>query len=540
MTIEELIAADVLPSWFGRHADGSRLTLADGRLADTVRGVRGGFIPIPDVPLERITRSEAAAYDRAVTDATAAWGELDPVIVGIRRSDRPRPGLEHMSLDIQAAPLGPSHYAKLNKWLGPPAEQRLAPVASNLVDVQASVRGGGLCKAGDHYSVPRTARFHFRGPGRRRSSARRHLEIGHGPVAAAGIPGGLASAGLARARGKRLGHSARRGRLRAAADRSLAVMFDRFTLLSFHREVLEQASPELRWEASPHPSQLRAHVADLQGTNLAQWVNQQGYKHAKMSLSNTQIASLLAEQFRVPDAESLAAAETVLDAQSGRPVGGQIRAGGQPGRHQTMGVQQAGRGHADQLPVSGLDLDSRPGLRGSLGTGADRAARRGGDAAGKSARRRTPSQSRRRPPPVRRPGRPEGVLTPLLRPRLVPQRPAGRSAARRFEAAAARLPALTKPAGTVPILAQSWRAKWDCPLLRGRYCQSFLHSNRLFHFGRDRLTHCVDAGPRIGWPSFASRAGTLVTVKWSPWILGPSSSHVSGTETGAPARARVE
>ncbi len=116
-TLDELIAADALPAWFGRRSDGSRLTLEGGQPVDSLRGVRGGFIPIPDMPDTKYTRSEAQAYEKTLADASSSWGDLDPVFVGIRRSESQRPGLEHLSIDLQAAPLArPTMASYRNGW----------------------------------------------------------------------------------------------------------------------------------------------------------------------------------------------------------------------------------------------------------------------------------------------------------------------------------------------------------------------------------------------------------------------------------------
>ena len=118
-------------------------------------------------------------------------------------------------------------------------------------------------------------------------------------------------------------------RLRSGAWR---LLLGQFTLLSYHPEVLAQIAPQLRFEKSDNPSQLRAHVADLSGTNLAQWINQQGYKSAaRMSQGNERLLALLAEQFRVPDGRCLTVAQTVLAGRLVDPLDGQFELAAVPG-----------------------------------------------------------------------------------------------------------------------------------------------------------------------------------------------------------------
>ena len=134
----------MLPAGFGRRADGSRLELTDGR---------------PDRQPARRTGNVRADSRHA---GRADHGEREPAIPGFsggrgRVGRRPircwsafdnrrarRSGLEHVAHRSQAAPLdAKQHVDFLNRWLGPPATQRLAPVAGNLVIFEAAMRGGG-------------------------------------------------------------------------------------------------------------------------------------------------------------------------------------------------------------------------------------------------------------------------------------------------------------------------------------------------------------------------------------------------------------
>ncbi len=50
-TIEELIAGGFLPPGFGPRADGSQAVIGKGEVYDSLRGRRGSFVPVPDVPV---------------------------------------------------------------------------------------------------------------------------------------------------------------------------------------------------------------------------------------------------------------------------------------------------------------------------------------------------------------------------------------------------------------------------------------------------------------------------------------------------------
>ena len=61
-TIEELSGSGILPREFGQRPDGSQTVVQGGVVYDSLRGYHGTFVPIPDVPVRRVTPAEAAAY----------------------------------------------------------------------------------------------------------------------------------------------------------------------------------------------------------------------------------------------------------------------------------------------------------------------------------------------------------------------------------------------------------------------------------------------------------------------------------------------
>ena len=55
---DQLIRLEFLPAGFGIRPDNSRLEYRDGKPHDSVRGPRGFFLPIPDVPVSEVTADE--------------------------------------------------------------------------------------------------------------------------------------------------------------------------------------------------------------------------------------------------------------------------------------------------------------------------------------------------------------------------------------------------------------------------------------------------------------------------------------------------
>ena len=99
---------------------------------------------------------------------------------------------------------------------------------------------------------------------------------------------------------------------------------DQWSLLSFHKSILDRSVPQLRLEESSEIAQVRLSVANPQGTHLAQWINrvwwQQGWQ---ASVSNAQLMDTLHQQLRVSPESCLDQANRLLDARLQCPLGGQ-------------------------------------------------------------------------------------------------------------------------------------------------------------------------------------------------------------------------
>ncbi len=98
---------------------------------------------------------------------------------------------------------------------------------------------------------------------------------------------------------------------------------ENFTLLSFHPEILAQASPQLRFIEAERPAQVWIHAEDLANSTLAPLINAYGYSQSRqIAAGNTRFMNLLVEQLHVPPAEALAEGERILNARFIAPLGG--------------------------------------------------------------------------------------------------------------------------------------------------------------------------------------------------------------------------
>ena len=126
-TIEELIDGGFLPPGFGPRADGSHAVIGKGEVYDSLRGRRGSFVPVPDVPVEQVSQAEADSYARFVAYAQENWGRVEPILVGLQRKIPAIHGKrEQVVIDARMTPLQRKRIEMLAKIVGPIANDQLA------------------------------------------------------------------------------------------------------------------------------------------------------------------------------------------------------------------------------------------------------------------------------------------------------------------------------------------------------------------------------------------------------------------------------
>ena len=134
-TIEELIDGGFLPPGFGPRADGSQAVIGKGEVYDSLRGRRGSFVPVPDVPVGQVSRAEADSYARFVAYAQENWGRVEPILVGLQRKSLPGKR-EQVVIDARMTPLQRKRIEMLAKIVGPIAKDQLAAVPGNMAHVR--------------------------------------------------------------------------------------------------------------------------------------------------------------------------------------------------------------------------------------------------------------------------------------------------------------------------------------------------------------------------------------------------------------------
>ncbi len=311
-SIENLVRAEALPRGFGPRPDGSRTVLEGGQVYDSLRGHRGAFIPVPDVPVDRVTKAERTAYERFAMFYSQRWGgRMDPTIAGIQREPL-SDGIERIVIDAQLSPFLSQHYEMLSRWAGPPSATRVAPVEGDLVSAELVGENqrifGGLVDA----PVPTSAL----GGGLLQLVQLHQWLFGYlGSVGEIGllrlldvqIPGPVDENGYSR---NALGLWRRH--------------YGPYTVFSLHPEVLARVTPQLGYVEARRPAQLWLRIADPTGAQLTGFLNAWGFRRTRdTSLGNLRLLADLDQQLHVPPADCREAAEFLLGAKLVCPLGGE-------------------------------------------------------------------------------------------------------------------------------------------------------------------------------------------------------------------------
>lgn len=323
-TVEELIRGGLLPAGFDHRPDGSGPVLAGDNITDSLRGVRGSFLPIPDVDLRKITATEANGIATKSDYYASNWKQLDPLMVGVKRFALDREGQERVVIDAHVSPFAEEKYGWIMSLLGEPTRVRIRPAAGDVIVAQAAVKGGLFAS-----QVPPHHLF---------LGVQDNLPLGD--VQPSGL---LQTLRMLQTTPGYLGAWPKPGFLdwlpvNLAGTQPNAAGFSRlpfdlwrrqwgdFSALSFDPKLLASVTPQLQPEEAENEAQIRIHVGDLSQAKLQAWVNSLTYTRAhQTSLGNARLLHSLSQQLGVPRDEALLAGERLLDAKLVCPLGGEYR-----------------------------------------------------------------------------------------------------------------------------------------------------------------------------------------------------------------------
>jgi hypothetical protein len=324
---DDLIAAELLPPGFGERVDGSKLESTAAQAAgkgqrdtfrDSLRGDIGWMTPIPDVPVEKITAAESRRLTDFQRDLQTSVGRFAPVCVALKRDQSSaNKTWDRITADVRVAPFSQMPVARWPNMLGPAATKRLAPIAGDVASVEfifgalgdpihlfgglrdfrspLVVRQGEVQADAPISDVIRA----YVGAWPRPHLIDRWVGRTNGPVDADNIArtGGLFDLWFRRA--------------------------DDFFLFSFKRDVLMDVGPQLAMVDAERPAQIRVHVDDLTGKQVATSISGIGYSRARdTSASASRFMNSLTTQLHVPPADARALGEALANGKFDCPLGG--------------------------------------------------------------------------------------------------------------------------------------------------------------------------------------------------------------------------
>jgi hypothetical protein len=327
-SVDELIAADLLPAGFSQRSDGS--SLADG--VDTVRGVSGLYKTVADVEVTGATAAEAAAYRRFADRFRQEVGQMPPIGVAVQRVPLADGSGETLAAEVVATPLDGLKLGRLPETLGEPSADRVAPVAGDVIRAEFVLEAPSLPLLGG------SDELHHLFLGVRDFRTPLVVDAGH-------VVPGAPPAELVR---MYVGAWPRPGLLRLAAGRQLAegpdpipagpnadgwqAKSDEFLLMSFKPDLVQEVLPQLAMQPAARTAQVWIEVADLTDKQLAGAVNAFGYGRAReTSLAACRLMNTLANQLHVPREQCRVVAEQLMDGAFVCSLGGEYELVATPG-----------------------------------------------------------------------------------------------------------------------------------------------------------------------------------------------------------------
>jgi hypothetical protein len=328
-TLEDLIDGGFLPKGFGRRPDGSGPIIAGDKILDSRRGARGTFVPVPDVELKGLTETEQSHYTELAQAYIHDWKQLDPLMVALRRYALDKPDQERLVIDGTLAPFSESKYGWVTSILGPPTTDMITPAPGDVINLQASVRGGLLLPAvqpstmflGVQDMVPlsdlppkglmQTLQLIRSTPGYLGGWPKPGF-LDALPLGLGGTPDQYGFSKLLFGLWRRQGNG--------------------FSVLSFDPQLLADVTPNLRPVEAAEPAQIRLHITDLSQSKFAAWINATWFQRAVETVNgNNRLLHSLNQQLHVPLDDCRKVTEDLLDARLRCTLGGDYAVTDHPG-----------------------------------------------------------------------------------------------------------------------------------------------------------------------------------------------------------------
>ena len=313
MSIDDMIRTGYLPTGFGYRPDGGEFNIKNDYWQDSIRGRRGFFAPIPDLPLGKVTLDEARWFEERAKFFTNSIKSLDPMVIAMKRFEFEK-NVERVVFDARLAPFGEEKYGWLMKMFGPPLMRSVKQQPGDVVTFEASMKGGTM-----NASVPPHQIF---------AGVQDYVDptIDLQPTTmlktfkllkeVPGYLGSWPSPGYTNWMPALGGQPDSGGYTYSRLLKLWKLQWESFSVLSFNQARLESLKPHLKIVEAERPAQVRIKVGDLTNSNLRDWANSVNYRRAwQTSIANTQLLNLLVQQFRVTPQEAQVIIDRMTDAE---------------------------------------------------------------------------------------------------------------------------------------------------------------------------------------------------------------------------------
>lgn len=308
---EGMIREGYLPVGFGSRPDGGSFHTNGENWFDSIRGRRGFFAPILDLPIKEVTSQEFTWFQERAVFFADSIGSLDPMFVAIKRYQH-HDKVERVVFDARVAPFGEKKYGWMMSMLGPPITNEVAKSPKDIMRLQASMRGGTLSPDVVPHQV--FAAVHDRLDPNVDLRPDSFLQAMETLRETPGYLGAWPSPGYTDWLPALGQQPDAMGFTYSRLLRVWKLQWDGFSVLSFDRDRLEKLKPHLKVSEAERPAQIRLEVGDLARSNLRGWANSLSYRRSwQTSVSNVKLLNLLTQQFRAEPETTREIVERMLD-----------------------------------------------------------------------------------------------------------------------------------------------------------------------------------------------------------------------------------
>ena len=322
-SMEGLVRAGYLPKGFGYRPDGGSFETKGDYWQDSIRGRRGFFAPIPDLPLDRVTAEEEAWFDERAQFFTQSIKSLDPMFIAIKRF-KLKENVERIVFDARLAPFGEEKYGWLMGMLGEPLMSEINTMPGDIATFQASIKGGTFSRNVPPHQI--FAGVQDRIDPKVDLSPKTFLKLMKTLRETPGYLGSWPNPGYTDWMPALGGQPDEFGYTYSRILKLFRLQWDSFSVLSFDVNRLEGLKPHLRIVPSDRPAQIRLNVGDLSASNLQGWANSVNYRRSwQTSIANVQLLNLLIQQFRVTPEVAKQVIERMMDVELVCSLGGEYQ-----------------------------------------------------------------------------------------------------------------------------------------------------------------------------------------------------------------------